>query len=471
MALGIVMAGTGDLAVLQRLRYAHGLSHIPVRYGSHVATHMAIGMLFLGEGRFTLGNSDAAIACLIASFYPNFPMLAADTKGYLPALRHLWVLAVESRCFVARDIDTKEFVYLPVKVRIKDTASISAAQMVMPTLLPDIKTLISIKVDTPRYWPFIFLPGDNPNHRNLLTNNHTVYVKRRTMFLSYKEDPRGSRSLFARTGSSTADAASLDFPKVTDVTMHPASDLQMFIGSYSNDITFLSFADRFCRGDGVTEEEKIFNVFCHAVLLDCIAQDKPQMLGPYLSLYRARVANPRSRYFQLLQQELLRAAKFNENVFKARLSRPLEAPLRPALFRESSVFSALHVADEKLRAYAQRPEFQRALRSYVLNQGDVSALYNSPECPDLEQHLAWYLNRHAVPTAQYLPVLRELAQEALATHSGVPPPDGILGTDKGRELEEGVKLVLHATMNQVADQTINWTIESFEDVLNIWKTN
>jgi len=49
---------------------------------------------------------------------------------------------------------------------------------------------------------------NQPLHRYALLRSQTLYVKRRTAFLSYTEDPRGSRSLFVRSGSSsTGDAA------------------------------------------------------------------------------------------------------------------------------------------------------------------------------------------------------------------------------------------------------------------------
>ena len=81
--------------------------------------------------------------------------------------------------------------------------------------------------------------------------------------------------MFVRTGTSTADAATLDFPKLTSANAHPASDVQDYITSASNDISFLAFADLLCFDGGITDEEKVINKYCHAVLLDGIIQDKP----------------------------------------------------------------------------------------------------------------------------------------------------------------------------------------------------
>ena len=46
-----VMAGTGNLDVLRIARQLRKRHSPDVPYGSHVAVHMAIGLLFLGAGR------------------------------------------------------------------------------------------------------------------------------------------------------------------------------------------------------------------------------------------------------------------------------------------------------------------------------------------------------------------------------------------------------------------------------------
>lgn len=53
VALGMVMAGTGDLASLRLLRSLRKKAPAGTSYGSHMATHMAIGFLCLGGGRYT----------------------------------------------------------------------------------------------------------------------------------------------------------------------------------------------------------------------------------------------------------------------------------------------------------------------------------------------------------------------------------------------------------------------------------
>jgi hypothetical protein len=45
--------------------------HQGFKYGVHsILTHMSLGLLFLGGGRYTLGTSDAVIACMVTAFFP-----------------------------------------------------------------------------------------------------------------------------------------------------------------------------------------------------------------------------------------------------------------------------------------------------------------------------------------------------------------------------------------------------------------
>ncbi|KPV72071.1 uncharacterized protein RHOBADRAFT_1384, partial [Rhodotorula graminis WP1] len=168
VALSMVMAGTGELNVLRRLRVAHGMFSEGVTYGSHLATHMALGLLFLGQGKHTLGNSDAAIAALLLALYPAFPSSPTENRAHLQAYRHLWVLAVEPRYLEARDVETGEPVFLPIRLRLAATpddaapvppstaakTDAQAKQLVAPTLLPNLALIETIQVDSPRYWPF-----------------------------------------------------------------------------------------------------------------------------------------------------------------------------------------------------------------------------------------------------------------------------------------------------------------------------
>ncbi|KAJ7754266.1 hypothetical protein DFH07DRAFT_1029824 [Mycena maculata] len=467
ISLSMVMAGTGEISCLRRLRFAYGMYHQTMyhpafKYGIHVATHMSLGLLFLGGGRFTLGTSDAAIACMITAFFPRAHHQSSDNKSFLQALRHLWVLAIEPRCLIARDVETTEVVYLPVKITVRDGNEAGTTQLISPTLIPDLDKLAAIRVDTPRYWPFHFDTANIPRHRESLLRSQTLYVKRRTAFLSYTEDPRGSRSLFVRSRSSTGEAATLDFPQLTDTKVHPAGDLSEFITSFSNDTLFLAFADHMAREEGETDAERLLHTYCHANLLDSILQGKPQTLQSHLTLFRYRMMTPSSRYFQMNLQDLRFAADFYSKIYERRFSGRREHNYRIPLIRDSTVSGALYALDKQLDDLRTKPEFLSALSQYA--RGERVA--DEPISP-LGPILAWYMLRNSVPVSTLLLILKDLAAEAYTQCLGLPAPGG---TDDTDALGQGIKEVLHATGSKLTSALgSGWSVRSLHEILEGWK--
>jgi anaphase-promoting complex subunit 1 len=472
----MIMAGTGEITCFCRLRYAYGtyqqtMNHHSLKYGIHMATHLALGLLFLGGGRYTLGTSNAAIACMVAAFFPRFPHISFDNKCFLQALRHLWVLAVEPRCLIARDVDTAEVVYLPIKITMKEGDEVATTQLISPTLIPDLNQLMSIRVDTPRYWPFYLDTENLPRHKEMLLRSQTLYVKRRTAFLSYMEDPKGSRSLFVRSGSSAGDAATLDFPQVTATKTHPAGDLSEFITSFSNDVLFLAFADRLARDDGETEEECLFERYCHASLLDSILQDKPQTLQSHLTLfqYRRMICSRRAgrtpKYFHLRLQDLRFASDFYSMVYERRFSGRAENNLRPPLIRDSTVSGALHALDLRLEDVRRQPRFVKALARYACGE-TVESKKDSED--DFYNELSWYLLRNGVPVSTVLLVLRQLAQDAHAQCIGRSEPEG---TSDIAGLDAGIREVLHSSGTKMSTTLgSGWSVRSLDEIIGAWNS-
>lgn len=463
----MIMAGTGEINCLRRLRYSFGMQNLNFKYGTHVMVHMSLGLLFLGGGKYTLGTSDAAIACLVTAFFPRFNQVSSDNKTYLQALRHLWVLAVEPRCLVTRDVDTKEVVYLPVKIKVKDENGLGTAQLIAPTLIPDVDKIQSIRVDTPRYWPFYLDIANMSHHKESLLRSQTLYVKRRSAFLSYTEDPKGSRSLFVRSGSSAGDAAVLDFPQLKLTDQHPATDLHEFISSYSNDAFFLAFADRFCRDEGQTEQERLFLAYCHATLLDSILQDKSDTIQTHLTLYRYRTMSINSRHIGLAQQDLRFAAEFYNKVFMRWFSGISENNVRPPLLRESTLRAASLQLDDQIEAFRTRKDFTSMLRKYIRGAGIPAYDRDTRRTEyELSRSLAMYLQRHNVPVSTLLVVLKALAVSSHARCLQAPPPHG---TDDQTVLDEAIKEVVHATGLQMTSYVGGgWSISSLEEILATW---
>lgn len=156
-----VNAGSGDLKVLRRcrmLRNRLGPHYTHVTYGSHMAVHMAIGFQFLGAGRFTLSRSPEAIAALICALFPKFPIHSNDNRYHLQALRHLYVLAVEPRILLSRDIDTGKLCPCNITYVTLDGNSVSK---MAPCMLPEISELAEVRFEDPNYWQIKFKRGFN----------------------------------------------------------------------------------------------------------------------------------------------------------------------------------------------------------------------------------------------------------------------------------------------------------------------
>jgi len=224
VALGLVMAGSGDLETFKTLRLFRKLTK---RYGAQQLAGMAVGFLFMGGGKVSFSTSNDAIASIVCSVLPILADSPEDNASYLQALRHLYVLATEPRCIEAFDADTGEACYAPLLVVLKQDKTLGelccppdlddlfaaskgskggeqqeeekspetclsaqrAVRIVAPATLPPLDQIESILVDSPRYWPLTVRPRRPPIH---------LVVKLRGDQLPYHVDPRGLACLSAR---------------------------------------------------------------------------------------------------------------------------------------------------------------------------------------------------------------------------------------------------------------------------------
>ncbi|XP_076758476.1 anaphase promoting complex subunit 1 [Xylocopa sonorina] len=205
LSAAIVMAGTGNLEIMRICRHIRtrvGPASSVVTYGSHLATHMALGLLFLGGGKYTLSNSASAVAALIISFFPKFPTHSNDNRYHLQALRHLYVLAAEPRVILPRDIDSNQYCYATVHLTFESEKDAEGQDLILqaPCLLPQLCNIKKIELKDDRYWEIIFEKGHNWQQlENMLKKCKTLAVKQKAGYLSYVEDPHGFRSLIAQT--------------------------------------------------------------------------------------------------------------------------------------------------------------------------------------------------------------------------------------------------------------------------------
>ncbi|KAJ5162397.1 hypothetical protein N7492_007789 [Penicillium capsulatum] len=218
LSTAAVMAGTGDLALFRRLRSLHGRIDPDTPYGSHMAAHMAIGMLFLGGGSYTLGTSDLAVASLLCAFYPIFPTAVLDNKCHLQAFRHFWVLAAEPRCLVPRDLDTRRPMSIPITITSHrgSERTISA-----PCLLPDPSKISRIEIRGPDHWPLVLDFGQDDALRDKFRyGDPSVYLRRKTTY----SPSDSSTSVFASTLTGLSEAQDI-LPTSAAAASHPAKGL------------------------------------------------------------------------------------------------------------------------------------------------------------------------------------------------------------------------------------------------------
>lgn len=207
LSLALVFAGSGNLDVMRlvrALRARIGTQNVHVTYGSHMALHMALGLLFMGAGRYTLSRSPKAIAALVCALFPKFPIHSNDNRYHLQAFRHLYVLAVDARLFLPRDIDTGRLAMLQLScVKLDATTEEEDALVKLPTapcILPELDSLRKVVVTDPNYYTVEFERGTNWDQlKRILAGSQCVAVKKRAGRLSLLEDPTRLKSLLAKT--------------------------------------------------------------------------------------------------------------------------------------------------------------------------------------------------------------------------------------------------------------------------------
>lgn len=153
-SLAVVMAGTGNLGVMRFCRYLRSrLTQSCVFYGSYMALHMSLGLLFLGACRYSLSSSPESIGALVCALYPIYPNHSSDNRYHLQALRHLYVLAAEPRLLIPRDIQANKpvYVWITVSQRQQD-GKLAQLKLKAPCLMPEVESIDSVCVDDDRYW-------------------------------------------------------------------------------------------------------------------------------------------------------------------------------------------------------------------------------------------------------------------------------------------------------------------------------
>uniref|UniRef100_A0A3Q1EL04 Anaphase-promoting complex subunit 1 n=1 Tax=Acanthochromis polyacanthus TaxID=80966 RepID=A0A3Q1EL04_9TELE len=274
LAMSMVMSGTGNLKVLQLCRFFHKRTGGEMNYGFHMAHHMALGLLFLGGGRYTLSTSNSAIAALLCALYPHFPAHSTDNRYHLQALRHLAVLAAEPRLLVPVDVDSLKPCYALLEVTYKETKwyDETTVELMAPTMLPELHLLKRVKVKGPRYWELsVDLSKETQHLKSILSRDGVLYVKLRAGQLPYKDDPQGWKSLLTTSANQRSSGVRAFKPED--------------ISTFTSEPALVSFAEFFCKtSDGMKHDTLLL---FSAMLYECVTQECPEMLPTYIAIEQA----------------------------------------------------------------------------------------------------------------------------------------------------------------------------------------
>ncbi|KAK7806339.1 hypothetical protein U0070_020191 [Myodes glareolus] len=392
LSLAMVMAGSGNLKVLQLCRYLHMKTGGEMNYGFHLAHHMALGLLFLGGGRYSLSTSNSSIAALLCALYPHFPAHSTDNRYHLQALRHLYVLAAEPRLLVPVDVDTNTPCYALIEVTYKVAVPVISVgqgtqwyeqtkeELMAPTLLPELHLLKQMKVKGPRYWELLIDLSKGEQHlKSILSKDGVLYVKLRAGQLSYKEDPMGWQSLLAQTVSNRNSEARTFKPET--------------VSSFTSDPALLSFAEYFCKPTvSMGQKQEILDLFS-SVLYECVTQETPEMLPAYIAMDQA-IRSLRKR--DMSDTSDLWQIKLILEFFSSRSHQERQQDPKRGLFMNSEFLPVVKCTidatlDEWLQAGGDA-----AVHAYLSGQPVDKSQLNM---------LACFLVYHSVPAPRHLPPL------------------------------------------------------------------
>ena len=472
LSLAIVMAGTGELSVLSRLRLAHG-QHERFGYGVQQAVHMSLGLLFLGKGLATVGNSPTAVAAMVCAFYPNFNIDPSDNASYPQAFRHLWALAVEPRCLIARDVESREPVYLPVKVKTEEKGAYGSHHLISPTLLPPLDRLVSVTIDSPRYWPLVLDLRQKRGRSPTILDHHRplegIYVKRRAGYLSYADDPKGNRTLFVKAGLANGlPEADLGSMSIAPVAQEGLASLRQSVAAYTSNPFLLAFVRRLCAPSAsAPAPSKDLQQFCESALLEGLVNDQPQLIALYLHIrHVGRLSAAAPHLLPAVLMQNLRLALDHIDGAAGALAgqstddeRRSAALLRLSFLRETTDAMTAPFAQDLARGGSLRTHLQRYL-------GDVGS---KPDDQTAQDELALYLTSAGVPALPVLASLRDVVLEARAYLGGQA---GVGGQGQDAMLRLLVKATLgrlrnggHTMACQAGDRDLGWV----DAALEVWR--
>uniref|UniRef100_A0A1Y1M734 Uncharacterized protein n=1 Tax=Photinus pyralis TaxID=7054 RepID=A0A1Y1M734_PHOPY len=387
VSTSMVMAGTGNLEIMRIVRHLRrrvGISSSTVvTYGSHMAIHMALGLLFLGGGRFTLSNSPASVAALICAFYPKFPTHSCDNRYHLQAFRHLYVLAVEPRLIIPKDVGTSRICYARLKVVNLDG---SFAYLRGPCIVPDLNFLSKVSVEDDRYWRVEFERGRNWEQlEKLLSSCGIIEVKQRAGCLSYIEDKFGFRTQLAKT--------------LTQSETVPWNPPAKVITSFSSDTAMRLFCENFLSPSSYltgTMESKFMKLLTKATY-ECVIKDKEIILAIVMVLlrtiqdFRNTTSTSQLWQFKLIAQQVLENS-LTTHLLSCEVMLSLHQELMELMGEYESVVKG-EIANYVMGGHTNRIDQETELVSYITFYDIPHDLQHLQNCSEIIEVLSYLSTR------------------------------------------------------------------------------
>lgn len=178
LSVSVIMAGTGDLETLRRVRALCLLKKKDTTYGTYLAAQMCLGILFLGGGQYGFDRDSIDIAALVISSYPIFPTSVSDNFAHLQPLRYFWALAAKPRCLVIKEVDNANPCAVDVSLLLTSGEQICRKA---PFLLPALSDIIEISVMSESYFPLTICLDQNSPATKLFLKTKTLHVIRRVL--------------------------------------------------------------------------------------------------------------------------------------------------------------------------------------------------------------------------------------------------------------------------------------------------
>ena len=294
LALAAVMAGTGDLQTLRLFLSLRQRMDERQTVGRLQAFWMAFGLLFLGGGEWSLKRGRDAVSGLLLSLYPLFSASPStgDNRLLLQALRHLYALSVECRAMKAVDVEGGKESYCQLQLRLKDGRLL---RLVTPCTLPHIDSIHSVTVVDPRYLPITATfasssassaaAAASPSSFTFplsTSSPYVLHVQRCSAYVLRDLDSASFVDLLSRL-SQQREAVLLDGQALplaaSDSGLAAAEDSRMLQAVCDSEDVLTAY--RWIVGEEAEDRGEEA-----ALLLDCVREDKLQLLPVLLRIRR-----------------------------------------------------------------------------------------------------------------------------------------------------------------------------------------